>query len=99
MCLYKQRGITGGGGAESTVGLLRRDKYLSHCRHSDLDLSTHLSWHILHAHQSRMDTSWDEYDAYDFSEFSAADFVPIDSNTTGATTRHNHRATAQRRTT
>jgi hypothetical protein len=41
-----------------------------------------------------MDTSWDEYDAYDLSEFSTADFVHIDSNTTGATTRHNNRATA-----
>jgi hypothetical protein len=41
-----------------------------------------------------MDTSWDEYDAYDLSEFSAADFVHIDCNTTGATTRHNNRATA-----
>jgi hypothetical protein len=40
-----------------------------------------------------MDTSWDEYDAYDLSEFSAADFVHIDSNTTGATTRHDNRAT------
>jgi hypothetical protein len=37
-----------------------------------------------------MDTPWDEYDAYDLSEFSNADFVFIDSNTTGATTRHNH---------
>jgi hypothetical protein len=36
-----------------------------------------------------MDTSsWDEYDAYDLSEFSPADFVHFDSNTTGATTRH-----------
>jgi hypothetical protein len=41
-----------------------------------------------------MDTSWDEYDAYDLSEFSAADFVHIDSNTTGPTTRHNSRATS-----
>jgi exonuclease V len=41
-----------------------------------------------------MDTSWDEYDAYDLSEFSAADFVHIDGNTTSATTRHNNRATA-----
>ena len=39
-----------------------------------------------------MDTSWDEYDAYDLSEFSAADFVHIDGNTTGATTRYNNRA-------
>ena len=35
-----------------------------------------------------MDTSWDEYDAYDLSEFSPADFVHIDSNSTSATTRH-----------
>jgi hypothetical protein len=41
-----------------------------------------------------MDTSWDEYDAYDLSEFSVADFLHIDSHTTGATTRHNNRATA-----
>ena len=41
-----------------------------------------------------MDSSWDEYDAYDLSEFSAADFVHIDNNTTGTTTRHNNRATA-----
>jgi hypothetical protein len=40
-----------------------------------------------------MDTSWDEYDAYDLSE-SAADFVHIDSNTTGPTARYNNRATA-----
>lgn len=46
--------------------------------------------------KSHMDTSWDEYDAYDLSEFSAANFVHIDSNTTGATTRtsNNNRATA-----
>ena len=41
-----------------------------------------------------MDTSWDEYDAYDLSEFSAADFVHIDGNTPSATTRHNNRPTA-----
>jgi hypothetical protein len=41
-----------------------------------------------------MSSPWDEYDAYDLSEFSAADFVHIDSNTTGATARHNNRATA-----
>jgi hypothetical protein len=41
-----------------------------------------------------MDTSWDEYDAYDLSEFTASDLVHIDSNTTGATTRRNDRATA-----
>lgn len=35
----------------------------------------------------------DEYDAYDLSEFSAADFVHIDNNSTAATTRHNNRAT------
>jgi hypothetical protein len=40
-----------------------------------------------------MDTSWDEYDAYDLSEFTATDFVHIDGNTIGATTRHNNRAT------
>jgi hypothetical protein len=48
---------------------------------------------LLHAHQSRMDTSWDEYDAYDLSEFSAEDFVYIDNTTTGAKTRHNNRTT------
>ncbi|KAF8481778.1 exonuclease V a 5' deoxyribonuclease-domain-containing protein [Russula ochroleuca] len=39
-----------------------------------------------------MDNSWDEYDAYDLSEFSAADLVHIDNNagTTATTTRHNH---------
>ena len=41
-----------------------------------------------------MSSPWDEYDAYDLSEFSSADFVHIDSNTTGATTRHNNRTTA-----
>jgi hypothetical protein len=42
-----------------------------------------------------MDTFWDDgYDAYDRSEFSAADFVYIGSNPTGATTRHNNRAIA-----
>ena len=42
-----------------------------------------------------MDTSWDEYDAYDLSEFSAADFAHIDGNATGPKTRHdNNRATA-----
>lgn len=48
---------------------------------------------LLHA-ATPMDTSWDEYDAYDLSEFTASDFVHIDSNTTGATTRRNDRATA-----
>jgi len=42
-----------------------------------------------------MDTSLDEYDAYDLSEFSAADFAHIDGNATDPTTRHNNdRATA-----
>lgn len=41
-----------------------------------------------------MSSPWDEYDAYDLSEFSSADFVHIDSNTIDATTRHNNRATA-----
>ncbi len=41
-----------------------------------------------------MDTSWDEYDAYDLSEFSATDFVHIDNNPTGPTTRPNNRTTA-----
>jgi hypothetical protein len=41
-----------------------------------------------------MDTAWDEYDAYDLSEFSPADFVHIDTNATSATTRHNDHATA-----
>ena len=36
----------------------------------------------------------DEYDAYDLSEFSAAEFEHIDGNTTDPTTRHNDRATA-----
>jgi exonuclease V len=36
-----------------------------------------------------MDTSWDEYDAYDLSEFSAADFVHIDNNVTTTATRLN----------
>jgi exonuclease V len=40
-----------------------------------------------------MDTPWDEYDAYDLSEFSATDFVHIESNSTGAPTRHNNQAT------
>jgi len=38
--------------------------------------------------------SWDEYDAYDLSEFSAEDFVHIDNTTIGAKTRHNSRTTA-----
>ena len=38
-----------------------------------------------------MDNSWDEYDAYDLSEFSAADFAHIDNT---ATTRHNKHTTA-----
>ena len=33
-----------------------------------------------------MDDSWDEYDAYDLSEFSAADFVHIDNTATTTTT-------------
>ncbi|KAI0248356.1 exonuclease V [Lactifluus subvellereus] len=37
-----------------------------------------------------MDDSWDEYDAYDLSEFSATDFMHIDA-TAG---EHNHSATA-----
>ena len=40
-----------------------------------------------------MDISWDEYGAYDLSEFSAADFVHIDTNTTSATICHNSDAT------
>ena len=40
-----------------------------------------------------MDSSRDEFDAYDLSEFSVADFLHIDNNTTSATTRHNNRAT------
>ena len=36
----------------------------------------------------------DEYDAYDLSEFSVADFVHIDGNTIDPTTCHNNHATA-----
>lgn len=52
----------------------------------------------LHARQPLMDDSWDEYDAYDLSEFSAADFVHID-NTATTTTTTSAPATPRDRTT